>query len=125
MCSSDLDEWAAYTAKTARFAYYIDGLFRYQDVLFEGNTVNVPALHNIDEVAVGVYAGDISTTSPARIPCMRSITDGAAVHDPPAPDVYNQLMEYLAALQGGGSGISELEFIGTDLSEIGIAETEE
>lgn len=104
-------EWDAYPTKTARFTYCKNGVFRYEDVLFEGDSVSVPVLRDIDEVEIGVYAGDLHTTTPARVPCARCITDGAPVHDPPAPDVYDQLMEYLAGLQGGGSMTGQMTAI--------------
>ena len=97
-------EWDVYTAKTARFAYYRGKQFQYRDVLFEGDSVSVPVLREADEVTVGVYAGSLSTSTPARIPCARCITDGDAVRDPPAVDIYNQLMERLAELRGGQPG---------------------
>lgn len=103
-------EWDDYTAKTARFAYYKNGIFMYEDVLFEGSEVSIPVLHDIDEVAIGVYAGDLHTTTPARVPCQRSITDGAAIHSDPQPDVYAQLLEYLAGLQGGGGAAGATVF---------------
>lgn len=103
-------EWNAYTAKTARFAYYKNGIFMYEDVLFEGSSVSIPVLHDIDEVAIGVYAGDLHTTTPARVPCQRSITDGAAIHSDPQPDIYAQLLEYLAGLQGGGGAAGATAF---------------
>lgn len=117
-------EWDAYTAKTARFTYFKNGVFRYEDVLFEGDSVSVPVLRDVDEIAIGVYAGDLHTTTPARVPCARCITDGAPVHDPPAPDVYDQLLEYLAGLQGGGSTTGQMTAIlgGTPPSPVGIAE---
>lgn len=96
-------EWNDYTAKTAEFKYWRNGERLKKEVVFEGSIVNVPILREIDEVEVGVYAGNLRTTTPARIPCARCITDGDAVHDPPEPDIYNQLMEYLAGLQGGGA----------------------
>lgn len=99
-------EWDAYTAKTARFAYCRDGVFLYKDVLFDGSSVPVPTLYGICEVAVGVYAGNIRTTTPARIPCERCITDGAPVHDNPPPDVYDQLLEYLNEIASGGAAPS-------------------
>ena len=116
-------EWDAYIAKTARFTYCKNGVFRYEDVLFEGDSVSVPVLREADEVTVGVYAGDLHTTTPARVPCARCITDGAPVHDPPVPDVYDQLMEYLAGLQGGGSTAGQLTAIfgGTPPSPAGYA----
>ena len=62
-------EWSAYSEKTARFIWNGE----YTDVDFTGNICTVPVLHNITEVTVGVYAGDLSTTTPAVIDCYRSI----------------------------------------------------
>ena len=91
-------EWEAYPVKTARYAYCKRGVLQYEDVLFEDSTAPVPVLHDIDLVAVGVYAGNLHTTTPARILCVSCITDGAPVHMPPTPDVYNQLLQYLAMI---------------------------
>lgn len=115
-------EWDAYIAKTAEFRYWRDGELKKEEVLFEGDTVSVPILRGIDMVEIGVYAGDLHTSTPARIPCARCITDGAPVHDPPAPDVYDQLMAYLAGLQGGAAGATTLIINGAS-SDIG-GETE-
>ena len=80
MVAFDFDEeWAAETDRVARFLYYKDGLSRYQDVAFTGNTVTVPVLSGIDYVLVGVYAGSLRTTTPAKVLCDRSILCGDAV----------------------------------------------
>jgi hypothetical protein len=72
------EEWSGLTTKTARFVYYI-GRTRYKkEEKLVGNTVKVPILSNIDYVLVGVYAGDLSTTTPARVMCARSILCGEA-----------------------------------------------
>lgn len=96
-------EWDAYEAKTARFVWRECGSPVYRDVLFTGDSVQMPPVYGTYEIAAGVYAGDIRTTTPARIPCIPCITDGAPHHADPAPDVYNQLMDYLAGIQGGKS----------------------
>lgn len=96
-------EWAPYAAKTARFNFVRNGVRQYYDVLFEGDTVGIPPLNDVYEVGIGVYAGDIHTTTPARVPCSCSVTDGAAQHADPPADVYDQLLEYLAGLQGGSA----------------------
>lgn len=70
------EEWDAEAVKTARFAYIQTGVPKYQEVVFSGNTVQVPVLSSIREVMVGVYAGELRTTAPARIPCERSILCG-------------------------------------------------
>lgn len=119
-------EWDAYDAKTARFVYLQNGAAVHQDILFEGDTVTVPVLHGVYEVLVGVYAGDIHTTTPARISCVPSITCGDTPHDLPAPDVYDQLLEYLAALQHGNMGVADIEVIRSMAeSVIAYAEQEE
>lgn len=117
------DEWAPYTRKTAVFRYYQNGLPIHEDIQFSGAKVSIPILRGIDEVEIGVCAGNLRTTTPARVACVRSITDGDAVHDPPAPDVYDQLMEYLAGLQGGGAAVGQLTAIfgGTPPSPAGYA----
>lgn len=117
-------EWDEFAAKTARFTYFSrrKNCWQYEDVLFEGDSVAAPVLSDITEVAVGVYAGAIHTTTPALIPCARSITDGDPVHDPPPLDVYNQLMAYLAGLQGGAAGVPKLLLAGAVGGVTGIPE---
>lgn len=87
------EEWAEAGAKTARFAYERDGKVHHQDVVFIGDTVNIPMLSNIRAVRVGVYAGDLMTTTPAVVPCEPSILCGSGVPEEPPEDVYNQIME--------------------------------
>ncbi len=62
-------EWNAATNKTARFIW--NGKF--EEVKFTGDTCNVPIITNTDSVEVGVYAGNLKTTTSAQIPCQRSI----------------------------------------------------
>lgn len=70
------EEWMAYDEKTARFVYRENGgkgNTVYIDVPFTGDTVSVPLLHNITEVWIGVYAGDLITSSAARLSCIASV----------------------------------------------------
>ena len=99
-------EWDSEPVKTVRFVWQSGGQPVYADVLTDGDTAAVPVLSDTPEVAVGVYAGNIRTTTPARIPCERCITDGAPVHDNPPPDVYDQLLEYLNEIASGGAAPS-------------------
>jgi hypothetical protein len=62
-------DWNAHTTKTARFIW--NGM--YYDVEFTGDECAVPIITGANEVTVGVYAGDLTTTTPATIPCERSI----------------------------------------------------
>lgn len=100
-------EWNGYAAKTARFNFVQNGVRLYYDVLFEGNSCEIPVLNDVYEVEIGVYAGDIHTSTPARVPCVRSATDGAAQHPDPPPDIYEQLLDYLENLGGGGGVVGE------------------
>lgn len=63
------NEWDGITTKTARFVW--GGA--YYDQEFTGTTCPVPMIKGAKEVLVGVYAGDLETTTPALIPCLRSI----------------------------------------------------
>ena len=89
------DEWASEAVKTARFVYRKGGQNYFDDVVFSGTTVKAPVLSNINYVLVGVYAGDIITTTPAAVECDKSILCGSGMHEDPTPDVYNQLVELI------------------------------
>ena len=62
-------EWDAYEVKTARFIW--SGT--YTDVAFTGNECPVPVILDAVSVLVGVYAGDLHTTTAAAIGVRRSI----------------------------------------------------
>lgn len=98
------NEWEGQNTKTARFVYVQDGKVKYTDVVFTGNTVAVPILANTKEVRVGVFAGDLRTTAPARIPCELSIRCGTGAPEDPTPSQYDQIMALLNAGGGGGEG---------------------
>ena len=91
-------EWDAYETKTARFEY--NGT--YIDVIFTGSTCNVPVIQNTHLITVGVYAGDLHTTTPAIIPAKISILCGSGTPAAPSDDVYSQIMELLNNLEVGG-----------------------
>ena len=64
------DEWDEYPSKQVRFSW--NG--KYIDVVILGDTVPVPMISQATSLTVGVYAGDkLYTTTPAKIPCLRSI----------------------------------------------------
>lgn len=89
-------EWSAESVRTARFVYVRDGSVQYQDVVFSGTTAQVPVLANIKEVRVGVFAGDLHTSTPALIPCERSIRCGTGAPEDPTPSQYDQIMALLS-----------------------------
>lgn len=109
-------EWNAYDEKTLH-AVWMDvrtGELKHYDVEFSESTVVLPAIYNTDRVCIGVYTGDIRTTTPACVPCARCITDADGedpYHDDPPPDVYEQLMAYMEEIiEGGGGGTSHVTY---------------
>lgn len=91
-------EWDGYDVKTARFIY--SG--KKTDVVFKGNTVQVPVMSNTTKVLVGVFSGDLRTSTPAVIVCRPSILCKGGMPADPTPDVYAQIMEMLNGWNGGG-----------------------
>ena len=81
------DEWSDYSTKTARVCI---GNTR-TDIDFTGNTVELPLIpSSIRYIDVGVYAGDLCTTAPARIrviPSILGISAGSGQYDPDSPNV--------------------------------------
>lgn len=70
-------EWANLPTKQARFSWYLNGEKQFTDVTFTGNTVAVPTLSDITALYVGVFAGDLHTTTPAKIICLYSALCGS------------------------------------------------
>jgi lysophospholipase L1-like esterase len=64
------EEWAGLNEKTARFVW---GVGQFADIPIVGDTCDVPRLEKIDQVKVGVFAGNLETTTSAVIDCFRSI----------------------------------------------------
>ena len=92
-------EWADHEAKTARF---IKSNKEHVDVPFTGNQCAVPILENTLQVRIGVYAGNLCTTTPAIVNAQRSILCGSGTPADPPDDVYNQLMVKLNEIAQSG-----------------------
>lgn len=92
------EEWNAHEAKTARFDKK-DGTF--VDIVFTGNVCNMPILSNVYGFNVGVFAGNLRTTTPAYVPAKKSILCGGGLPADPSPDVYAQIMARLNELENG------------------------
>lgn len=97
------EAWASHDVKTARFVY--NG--QYEDKVFRGNVCDVPVISGANVCAVGVYAGNLRTTTPALISCEKSILCGDGLPADPAPDVYAQIMERLDSIDGADSEVIE------------------
>lgn len=94
-------EWDNYQTRTARFVYTRRNTVKFQDVIFVGNEVQIPALFSVTSVTVGVFAGNLRTTTPARIPCRLSVRCGTGSPDNLTPSQYDRIMELLASLGAG------------------------
>ena len=108
------DEWAAYNTKTARFAW--NG--QHEDVIFDGDVCPAPVISGATVCAVGVFAGDLHTTTPALVTCIKSIMCLGGAPSDPLPDVYAQLMEKLNSLNPNTSSdtypIKRIESLDTE-----------
>ena len=91
------EEWDAYGMKTARFHY--SG--KYEDIVFTGTQCPAPEIRNSLYVKIGVFAGDLHTTTSAYIDCEKSTLCDSGLPADPEPDVYAKLMEQLANISAG------------------------
>lgn len=94
-------EWADLNNKVGIFAYNDAAAHKwaYQTVMFSGNTCTVPILRDIHCVYVGVTAGNVRVTTPAKVQCRLSISDYADTEEPPSSDVWGQILAKLDELQ--------------------------
>ncbi len=76
-------EWDAHEEKTARFIWNN----KFVDVTFSGDTVPVPMMSKTNLLKVGVYAGELNTTTSAQIPCTFSVLcESATAGTPDRPN---------------------------------------
>lgn len=90
-------EWQEENSKTARFVWFVKNKAYSKEIPFEGDTVAVPILSNANAVHVGVYAGNLRTTTPAKIVCERSILCYGSDSER-APDSLAQIKGQIAEL---------------------------
>jgi len=93
-------EWSDYDLKTVRFVYQRSGEMVYTDVLTSSDEVEIPVISDTKEVQVGVFAGDLRTSTPARIPCELSIRSGTGAPVAPSPSLWEQLLKEVRNLKG-------------------------
>ena len=88
------EEWAQFEHRTMQVNYK-DGT--YERVLFTGDSCALPAIPVPGPVHVGLFAGDIHTTRPARLLAVRSATTDSGEERDPMPDGYAQAIQALDA----------------------------
>lgn len=98
-------EWDAYSIKTARISFNGHPL----DVAFEGNKCIIPVITGTYRFDVGVFAGDLHTTTAARVSCKKSALCADGYPVPPPPDIYNQIMDKLNHMGGGMPDVDEVD----------------
>lgn len=86
------EEWAQFEHRTMQVNYK-DGT--YERVLFTGSSCTLPAIPVSGPVHVGLFAGDIHTTRPARLLAVRSATTDSGEERNPMPDGYAQAIKAL------------------------------
>jgi hypothetical protein len=82
-------EWDEYSVKTACFTWNSQT----QEVVFEGNVCPAPVLLKTLSVVVGVFAGNLRTSTPALVKAKRSALCEKGVIAPPPQNVYNEIMD--------------------------------
>lgn len=122
-------EWSGYTSKTLVLSLLSakTGMLQTKEILFHGDTVNLPAILNTGEISIGVYAGDLKTSTNAIITCYGVVNPANNPHPNPEPDVYTQLLAYLLSLGGAVSGKTAIVIEGAGAGDCGattIIETE-
>ena len=73
-------EWDSLSSKTAMFVYGREEQ-KYKTVTFTGNSCVMPALYNTGYVLIGVFAGNIKTTTAAYVKCIPCIRDNDSTPD--------------------------------------------
>lgn len=86
------EEWAQFEHRTMQVNYR-DGT--YERVLFTGDTCSLPVVPEPGTVHIGLFAGDIHTTRPARLLAVRSATTDSGEERDPMPNGYAQAIKAL------------------------------
>ena len=86
-------EWDALALRTMRIVY---DSYSHTDIAFSGDTVALPTIIDRTSIGIGLYSGDIHTSTCAMFDCERSVM-GQNSHAvaPPSSDVYNEIVEMI------------------------------
>lgn len=66
-----------------------------QDIVFEGNSVELPKIADTAHIGIGVFSGDLTSTTKLILACRKSILEDDGAPLPPSEDVYNQVIGIL------------------------------
>ena len=87
------EEWEKEPLRIARFIWNK----QYVDVQFTGDTCEVPVVSKTNNLAIGVYAGNLRTTTPAILTCYTSILSEDVIEHSVTPSEYEEIMKLLNA----------------------------
>ena len=76
--SWDLDsEWTSLSNRVVRLEFFRNNRLRYEEITFEETTCGLPVINGVHEVSIILFAGEIHTDEPVRIPCIVTATQTA------------------------------------------------
>ena len=87
------EEWEKEPLRIARFIWNK----QYVDVKFTGDTCEVQIISKTNNINIGVYAGDLRTTTPAILTCHMSILSEDVIEHSLTPSEYEEIMKLLNA----------------------------
>ena len=83
-------EWDALALRTMRIVY---DSYSHTDIAFSGDTVALPTIIDRTSIGIGLYSGDIHTSTCAMFDCERSVMGkNSNAVAPPSSDVYNEIV---------------------------------
>lgn len=85
-------EWDAYETKTARFKWNGE----YTDVVFNGNECPMPIIYDTNTLEIGVYAGELHTTTAAVLYMKKSVLCGNASESKESQELKDNMNKILA-----------------------------
>lgn len=91
-------EWADYDTKTMRVRFFDGSVI---NSIFSGTSCSLPVITETCMIEIGLFAGDLITSTPAVINCIRCIRDDEGPVQDPTPSIYDQLLAKLNELGSG------------------------
>lgn len=84
-------EWDEYTVKTMRVNYNDYS----ENIVFSDDKCDLPAIACAGPVEIGVFVGDLHTTTPASIPFINSVKSTGGPIPDPVPEIYDQIINWI------------------------------
>lgn len=88
-------DWADYDTKTMRVRFFDGSVI---DSIFSGTSCSLPVITETCMIEIGLFAGDLITSTPAVINCIRCIRDDEGPTEDPPTSVYDQILAKLNEL---------------------------